>query len=66
MKYSGAEMPVPPRLCTRLTRAGDQEVEHEREAEREDEEAPVAKRAQQLVADVRQADHRCARSAGDA
>ena len=36
MKYSGAETPLPPRSSLVPVRAGDQEVEHEREAEREE------------------------------
>ena len=54
--------PVPPKSCASSVRRRDQQVEDEREAEREDEEAPVAKGAQQLVAHVRGRVHRIASS----
>ena len=52
MKYIGAEMPVPSRLCTLRLGARDQEVQDQREPKREDEEPSVAQRAQQLIAGV--------------
>ena len=45
-------MPGAAEVVLVAVRAGDQEVEHEREAEREDGEAAVAERAQQLEAGV--------------
>ena len=48
-------MPELPEVVLVAVRAGDEVVQDEREAEREQEEAPVAERAQELVARVRRA-----------
>ncbi len=48
-------MPLPSKLLHVAVGAGDHEVQDQRKAEREQEEAPVAQRAQQLVAHVQRA-----------